>query len=253
MAKVLTDRNGAVVTISINRPEVRNACDLETMGLLWNAFQEFAADADCRVAVLTGVGGSFCAGADLKELSTGKGIGFAWAGEDKGLTRHRLTKPVIAAVEGHAVAGGLGLATWCDLRVIDDTAVFGVFCRRFGVPMTNGSSIRLPRIIGEARALDMFLTGRPVDAQEAMAIGLANRLVPTGTTVAATQALAQEIAAFPQLCLRSDRTSLIEHWDFGEQEAIEREVALGQAAFREESQIGAGRFARGRGRHGEFR
>jgi enoyl-CoA hydratase len=252
-AKVLVEQAGTVTTVTINRPEVRNACDAETLDLLWTAFQAFEADPEHRVAVLTGAGGSFCAGADLKELAGGKGIGFAWAGEDRGLTHRRLNKPVIAAVEGHAVAGGLGLAVWCDLRVIDETAVFGVFCRRFGVPMVNGASTRLPRLIGEARALDMYLTGRPVDAREAMTMGLANRLVPAGTTVASAQALAREIAGFPQVCLLSDRAAIMGQWGLSEEDAICREVALGQGAFQEESRSGASRFVSGSGRHGGFR
>jgi enoyl-CoA hydratase len=250
--KVLTERSGPVTTVAINRPEARNACDRETLALLWDAFGAFEADPEQRVAVLTGTGGSFCAGADLKELAAGTGIGFAWAGEDHGLTRRRLTKPVIAAVEGHAVAAGLALAVWCDVRVVDETAVFGVFCRRFGAPMTNGACVRLPRLIGESRALDMFLTGRPVDAREALAIGLANRLVPASTARAAAEALAHEIAAFPQICLRSDRAALLEQWGLSEEEAIRHEVALGQAAFREETRAGAARFAGGAGRHGAF-
>jgi enoyl-CoA hydratase len=251
-AKVLVERTDRVTTVTINRPQVRNACDMDTIGLLYEAFEAFDTDPEQHVAVLTGAGGSFCAGADLKELAGGKGIGFAWAGEDRGLTRRRLSKPVIAAVHGHAVAGGLGLAVWCDLRIVDETAVFGVFCRRFGVPMTNGAGVRLPRLIGEARALDMYLTGRAVDAREALSIGLANRLTSRGGAVAGAQALAHEIAAFPQVCLRSDRTSLLEHWGMSEEEAVRREVALGQPAFLQESRAGAGHFVGGAGRHGRF-
>ena len=251
--KLLVERTGPVTTMVINRPEVRNACDQETISLLWEAFHDFESDPQQRVAVLTGAGGIFCAGADLKELSTGKGIGFAWAGPERGITRRQLNKPVIAAVEGHAVAAGLALAVWCDLRVADETAVFGVFCRRFGVPMTNGASIRLPRLIGQSRALDMYLTGRGVDAQEAHAMGLANRLVAKGTARKAAEALALEIAAFPQTCLRSDRQALLRQWDMPEEEAIRLEVELGQTAFREEAQTGAGRFTDGTGRHGTFR
>jgi enoyl-CoA hydratase len=253
MAKVLVERKGPVTTVVINRPEARNACDQETLALLWDAFQAFDADPAQSVAVLTGAGGAFCAGADLKELSTGVGIGFAWAGSDRGLTRHQPSKPVIAAVEGHAVAAGLALAVWCDLRVADETAVFGVFCRRFGVPMTNGATVRLPRLIGQSRALDMYLTGRPVAAKEAYEIGLVNRLVPQGTARAAAEQLAAEIAAFPQVCLRSDREALLRQWDLGEEDAIRLEVELGQEAFRVESQAGASRFAAGTGRHGVFR
>jgi len=251
-SKLIIERTGVVTTITINRPEVRNACDLETLSLLAQAFAQFDQDPGQHVAVLTGANGVFCAGADLKELSTGKGIGYAWA-DDQAPLQQRLSKPVIAAVHGHAVAAGLALAVWCDLRVVDESAVFGVFCRRFGAPMTNGASVRLPRLIGESAALDMFLTGRPVDAREAMAIGLANRLAPKGNAVRTAVALACEIASFPQICLRSDRASLIGQWGMLEGEAIQREVDFGQAAFREESQAGAARFARGEGRHGDFR
>lgn len=250
--KVLVERAGAVTTVAINRPEARNACDRETLGLLWDAFQDFERDPAQAVLVLTGAGSTFCAGADLKELSTGTGIGFAWAGAEKGLTRRQPSKPTIAAVEGHAVAAGLALAVWCDLRVASDTAVFGVFCRRFGVPMTNGASVRLPRLIGQSRALDMYLTGRAVAAREAFEIGLANRLVPAGTARQAAERLAAEIAAFPQTCLRSDRQALLRQWDLPEEDAIRLEVELGQTAFREEAQSGAGRFAAGTGRHGAF-
>ncbi|ARP77702.1 crotonase/enoyl-CoA hydratase family protein [Bordetella genomosp. 6] len=250
-SKIIIERTGAITTITINRPAARNACDLETLHLLVDAFAEFERDPGQHVAVLTGADGMFCAGGDLKELSVGKGIGYAWAG-DKGPLQRRPSKPVIAAVHGHAVAAGLALAVWCDLRVIDDSAVFGVFCRRFGAPMTNGASVRLPRLIGESAALDMFLTGRPVEAREAMEIGLANRLAPKGQTVSMAQALAAEIAAFPQVCLRSDRESMLGQWGMPEDEAIRREVRFGQAAFQEESQAGAARFVRGEGRHGDF-
>lgn len=253
MSKVLVERKGPVTTVIINRSEARNACDQETLGLLWDAFQAFDADPDQSVAVLTGAGGAFCAGADLKELSTGVGIGFAWAGADRGLTRHQPSKPVIAAVEGHAVAAGLALAVWADLRVVDETAVFGVFCRRFGAPMTNGAAVRLPRLIGQSRALDMFLTGRPVTAKEAYEIGLANRLVPKGTARVAAEQLAADLAGFPQVCMRSDREAMLRQWDLAEEDAIRLEVELGAEAFRAETQAGAGRFAAGTGRHGVFR
>lgn len=249
--KLIVERDGNVTTITINRPEARNACDLETLHSLHAAFTAFDADPSQHVAVLTGSQGMFCAGGDLKELSTGKGIGFAWAG-DSGPLQRRLSKPVIAAVQGHAVAAGLALAVWCDLRVVDDTAVFGVFCRRFGAPMTNGASVRLTRQIGESHALDMFLTGRAVDAKEALVMGLANRLVPAGEAIAAAQKLAHDIAAFPQVCLRSDRQSMLGQWDLPEDQAIVREVQLGKAAFRDESQLGAASFVQGKGRHGKF-
>jgi enoyl-CoA hydratase len=219
---ILVGRNGPVTTVTINRPEARNACSVAMVKALHDAFVAFEADADARVAVLTGAGGTFCAGADLKELASGAALGFCWAGEDKGVTRRLLTKPVIAAVSGHAVAAGLALAVWCDLRVADETAVFGVFCRRYGGPMPNGCTVRLPRLIGQSRALDMMLTGRAVDAREAHAIGLANRLVPAGQALVEAERLAEELAALPQAAMLS-----------------------------EGFQAGAGTFVAGAGRHGE--
>ncbi|HEX2888448.1 crotonase/enoyl-CoA hydratase family protein [Vineibacter terrae] len=250
--KILVEKSGQVTTIVLNRPDVRNACDLETLTLLREAFQAFEEDEAARVAVLTGNGGSFCAGADLKELATGRSIGFAWAGSDEGPLKRFLSKPVIAAVSGHALAAGLALAIWCDLRVADDSAVFGVFCRRWGAPMTNGATVRLPRLIGQSRALDMLLTGRAVHAEEALSIGLVNRLVPTGTARAAAEALAAEIAAFPQVCMLADRASALEQWSLPDHEAIQIEARYGQQAFRLETQAGAQRFAEGAGRHGQF-
>ena len=194
---VLVARDEVIWTVTINRPRARNACDMATVKRLHDVFAAFEADDGARAAVLAGAaGGDFCAGADLHELSSGSSIGFSWAGEDKGLTRRQTTKPVIAAVHGHAVAAGLALAVWCDLRVADATAVFGVFCRRYGGPMPNGATVRLPRLIGQSRALDMMLTGRAVAAEEAFAIGLANRLVPAGEALPAAQALARELAVF---------------------------------------------------------
>ena len=187
---VLVEKNGPVTTVSINRPEVKNACNMETVQKLHDVFADFEKDEDARVAILTGVGGSFCAGADLKELASGASAGFCWAGEKKGVTRERPSKPVLAAVEGHAVAAGLGLAVWCDLRIVSESAVFGVFCRRFGGPMPNGATVRLPRLVGEGRALDMMMTGRAVEAEEAQRIGLADRLVATGAALQEAQKLA---------------------------------------------------------------
>jgi enoyl-CoA hydratase len=250
--KVLVERNGPVTTVIINRPQVRNACDMETIRTLYDVFQAFEADPEARAAVLTGQGGAFCAGADLAELARGDSIGFAWAGEDKGVTRRRLKKPVIAAVSGHAVAAGLALAVWCDLRVVDETAVFGVFCRRFGGPMPNGCTVRLPRIVGESRALDMMMTGRPVNAEEAMRIGLADRLVPRGEARRAAEQLAAELSGFPQLAMLSDRESVLRQWDYEEEEAIRREIEGSMPAFRQEFQAGAGTFVAGVGRHGAF-
>lgn len=240
--EVLVERSGPVTTVIINRPEARNACRVATVKALHDAFMAFEADETAKVAVLTGANGSFCAGADLKELASGEALGFCWAGEDKGVTRRLLDKPVIAAVEGHAVAAGLALAVWCDLRVADETAVFGVFCRRYGGPMPNGCTVRLPRLIGQSRALDMMLTGRAVDAREAHAIGLANRLVPKGEARREAERLARELASLPQTAMLSDRGSLVSQWDFPEDEAIRREIAGSAAAFQGGFQAGAQRF-----------
>ena len=250
--KVYVETDGPVICVTINRPAVRNACDIETVQTLHDIFAGFEADENARVAVLTGDGGSFCAGADLQELAAGTSIGFCWAGKDKGVTRRRLAKPVIAAVEGHAVAAGLALAVWCDLRVASETAVFGVFCRRFGGPMPNGCTVRLPRIIGEGRALDMLMTGRGVDAREAHAIGLADRLVDSGGAKPAALELARSLSEFPQLAMLSDRASAISQWDYTEIEAIEREIEGSMPAFEQQFQSGAGRFVSGAGRHGRF-
>lgn len=249
--EVLVERSGPVTTVIINRPEARNACRVATVKALHDVFMAFEADETAKAAVLTGQGGSFCAGADLKELASGEALGFCWAGEDKGVTRRMLGKPVIAAVEGHAVAAGLALAVWCDLRVADETAVFGVFCRRYGGPMPNGCTVRLPRLIGQSRALDMMLTGRAVDAREAYAIGLANRLVPKGEARREAERLALELASLPQTAMLSDRGSLIGQWDFPEDEAIRREIEGSAAAFRQGFQSGARRFVSGTGRHGQ--
>jgi enoyl-CoA hydratase len=251
-SKVLVEKAGPVTTITLNRPEVRNAADLETLTLLRTAFHDFENDPDARVAVLTGAGDAFCAGADLKELASGKSIGFAWAGSDQGPLREFLSKPIIAAVSGHAVAAGLALAIFCDLRVVDESAVFGVFCRRWGAPMTNGATVRLPRLIGQSRAMDMLITGRAVHAQEAFAIGLANRLVPVGTVRQAAEDLAHEIADFPQICMLADRMSAHQQWGLSDQDAIRIEAQYGQEAFRSETQAGAQRFTDGAGRHGRF-
>ncbi|MDP6564169.1 MAG: crotonase/enoyl-CoA hydratase family protein [Alphaproteobacteria bacterium] len=249
---LLIERDGPVTSLIINRPEARNACTVETVRALYRAIRDFEADEAARVGVLTSVGPDFCAGADLKELAGGAAIGFTWAGEDEGPTRRAPNKPVIAAVEGHAVAAGLALAVWCDLRVADDTAIFGVYCRRFGGPMPNGTTVRLPRLIGQSRALDMMLTGRGVDAREAAEIGLVNRLVPRGEARRAAAALAHELAQLPQTAMLSDRESLLRQWDFDEETAIRLEIELAQPAFREGFQRGAQSFVDGRGRHGSF-
>ena len=248
--KIDVSRDGPVLTIAIDRPRQRNALDLEATRLLAEAFRAFEADADAGVAVLTGRGGTFCAGADLKEMSQAGAVYSAWAGSPEGPLARPLAKPIIAAVEGHAVAGGLGVALFCDMRVCDETAIFGVFCRRWGVPMSDGTTVRLPRLIGQGRALDMMLTGRPVNAEEAKAIGLADRVVPRGQALAAAQALAREIAAFPQIAMRADRLSIYTQAGLPEAEAIAYEAVHAAEAKRIEAQAGAGRFAGGAGRHG---
>ena len=250
-SKILVETSGPIVTITINRPAVRNALDNEAARALADAFTAFDADPQARVAVLTGAGGSFCAGADLKELGGGTDY-FPWAGSEGGPLRAPLSKPVIAAIEGHACAGGLGVALFCDIRVVDETATFGVFSRRWGVPMSDGTTVRLPRIVGQGRALDMLLTGRAVGADEAIAIGLATRKVARGTARAAAETLAREIAAFPPIAMTSDRQSAYESFDRGQAAAVQREMELSMAARRQESQKGAARFAEGAGRHGKF-
>jgi len=250
--KVVADDRGHVLVVTINRPEVRNACDKETVQTLHDVFQAFDLNEAQRVAILIGKGGAFCAGADLQELSSGTSIGFSWAGTDRGVTRRRLSEPVIAAVEGHAVAAGLALAVWCDMRVASESAVFGVFCRRFGGPMPNGCTVRLPRIVGEDRALDMLMTGRAVDAAEAKQIGLADRLVPKGQALEGALELAEQLAGFPQLAMLSDRASTISQWDYDEAEAIDREIEGSKPAFEQQFQAGAGQFMAGAGRYGEF-
>jgi enoyl-CoA hydratase len=250
-SKIIVDRIGPVATIVINRPQAKNALDNEAAHALADALAAVEADADMKVAVLTGAGGTFCAGADLKELGGGTDY-FPWAGSDEGPLRSTLSKPVIAAVEGHACAGGLGVALFCDIRIVDETAVFGVFSRRWGVPMSDGTTVRLPRVIGQGRALDMLLTGRAVGADEAIAIGLATRKVARGTTRAEAEKLAAEIAGFPPIAMTSDRQSAYESFDRPQAEAIRREMELSLAARRRESQGGAARFAKGAGRHGSF-
>ena len=251
---VLTEKKGAVTTIIINRPEVRNAVDGPTAEALVEAFEGFEADEQARVAVLSGAGGFFCAGADLKAVSRGRHNRLAEDGHGPmGPSRMRLSKPVIAAVAGYAVAGGLELALWCDLRVMERDAVFGVFCRRWGVPLIDGGTIRLPRMIGLSRALDMILTGRPVEAEEALQIGLANRIVAPGAARAEAEALASQIARFPQRCMRGDRRSTYEQFDLPLAEALKNEFRLGLATIESgETLEGAGRFAGGAGRHGKF-
>jgi len=241
---------GAVTVVTIDRPEARNAVDRPTAAALADAFRAFEADATQHVAVLTGAHGTFCAGADLKAFGTERANSVSTDGDGPmGPTRMELAKPVIAAVEGHAVAGGLELALWCDLRVVEQDAVMGVFCRRWGVPLIDGGTIRLPRLIGHSRAMDLILTGRGVGADEALAIGLANRVVPTGQARERAEELATDIAKFPQQCLRSDRLSAMRQWGMAEADALQAEFAS-IARVKDEAVQGAGRFAAGAGRHG---
>jgi enoyl-CoA hydratase len=249
---VRIERQGHVTTVVLSRPEVRNAVDGPTAAELAAAFREFEADEEARVAVLWGEGGTFCAGADLKALGTERGNRVTEEGDGPmGPTRMRLSKPVVAAVAGHAVAGGLELALWCDLRVAEEDAVFGVFCRRWGVPLIDGGTVRLPRLVGTSRALDMILTGRPVPAREAHEMGLANRVVPTGTARTAAEELAAGIARFPQECLRGDRASVLDQEGLDEAAAMRSELHYGMAVLAQSLQ-GAARFASGAGRHGSF-
>lgn len=251
-AAVRIERDGPVTTVVLDRPARRNAVDGPTAAALAQAFREFAADPDAAVAVLHGAGGVFCAGADLTTVGTPQGNRVDPTGDGPmGPTRMRLSKPVIAAVSGHAVAGGLELALWCDLRVADETAIFGVFCRRWGVPLIDGGTVRLPRLIGQSRALDLILTGRPVQAQEALAIGLANRLVPAGQALTAAQQLAAELAALPQTCLRSDRASVLDQQGREQDAALAAELAHGQATIAATGLADVARFRAGQGRHGQ--
>lgn len=249
---VLTERDGQILVVTIDRPTARNAVDRATAEALASAFAEFDTDDSLAVAVLTGAGGTFCAGADLKAIADGRGNRVTADGNGPmGPTRMRLGKPVIAAVEGFAVAGGLELAVWCDLRVAAESAVFGVFCRRWGVPLVDGGTVRLPRLIGSSRALDLVLTGRPVGAAKALEIGLANRVVGDGEALVAAVGLAKELAALPQLCMRGDRASLLESEGMDEAAAIGNEFVHGIATLESgETLAGAARFAGGVGRHG---
>jgi enoyl-CoA hydratase len=251
---VRVEKSAHVTTVILARPERRNAVDRDTAAALLAAFEAFDRDDGARVAVLWGEGGAFCAGADLVAISEGRGLEVAPSGPGPmGPTRLALSKPVIAAVAGHAVAGGLELALWCDLRVAEEDAVFGVFCRRWGVPLVDGGTVRLPRLVGASRALDMILTGRPVPAREAHEWGLANRVVPRGHARAEAEALAAEIARHPQACVRSDRRSALEQWSLATEQAMAREFELGVATILTgEGQAGAARFAQGAGRHGRF-
>ena len=246
------ERNGAVTTVILDRPGSRNAVDPPTALALREAFAAFEADETALVAVLTGTGGHFCAGFDLKAVASAAG-GHDPDGEGPmGPTRRQPAKPVIAAVEGYAVAGGLELALWCDLRVASASAVFGVFCRRWGVPLIDGGTVRLPRVVGLGRALDMILTGRPVGAEEALAFGLADRLVPEGRARAEAERLAAEIARFPQICVRADRASALAQWGASLEDALRAEARGGVEPLLHGAREGAARFAGGLGRAGDF-
>jgi enoyl-CoA hydratase len=247
---VRTEREGSVTVVILDRPEARNAVDRETAEALADAFRAFDADDGARVGVLYGDHGAFCAGADLKALAAGRGNRVERDGDGPmGPSRMLLGKPVIAAIAGHAVAGGLELALWCDLRVAEEDAVLGVFCRRFGVPLIDGGTIRLPRLIGLSRALDLILTGRGVGAAEAHAMGLVNRVVPRGQALAEAKALAHELAELPQAALRADRMSAYLQHDLPLAEALLQELELGSRALAEGA-LGAARFSSGVGRHG---
>src|SRR6266851_10260047 len=251
---VRVEKQGPVTTVILDRPEVRNAVDRIAAQALADAFRAFDADPEARVAVLWGAGGTFCSGADLKAIAAGEPNRVAPDGDGPmGPTRLVLDKPVVAAVAGHAVAGGLELALWCDLRVVEEDAVLGVFCRRWGVPLIDGGTVRLPRLIGLSRALDLVLTGRAVGAGEALAMGLANRVAPSGGARAPAEHLALEVARFPQACMRNDRLSVLEQADLDFPAAMANELQHGMDSLRSpEAREGAGRFASGAGRHGEL-
>lgn len=254
MSTVRYEIDESVAIVTIDRPQVRNAVDGPTAAALADAFRRFEADDSASVAVLTGAGGTFCAGADLKAVAQGQGNRVVEDGDGPmGPTRMLLSKPVVAAVEGYAVAGGLELAIWCDLRVASREAVFGVFCRRWGVPLVDGGTIRLSRALGHSHALDLILTGRGVSGEEALRMGLANRLVEPGEALAQALRLAKELSAFPQRCLRSDRLSSYSQWDLSLEAALREETRLGSQVIRSgETREGAQRFSAGAGRHGSF-
>src|SRR5579859_455068 len=247
------ERNDPITTVILSRPEARNAVDRQTAEELADAFRAFDADPAALVGVFAGDAGHFCAGADLKGIASGAGNRVEPEGDGPmGPSRLLLSKPVIAAIAGYAVAGGLELALWCDLRVMEADATLGVFCRRWGVPLIDGGTVRLPRLIGLSRALDLILTGRPVGAEEALAMGLVNRVVPHGQARAAAEALARDLARFPQECLRGDRLSAYEQFDLTWQESLANEFQHGLVSLRAESVAGAQRFTEGSGRHGSF-
>ncbi len=251
---VRVERHATTTVVTIDRPDVRNAVDGPTAALLAEAFRAFDADNSQAVAILTGAGGTFCAGADLKAVSDGRGNRVRETGDGPmGPSRMQLGKPVLAAVEGFAVAGGLELALWCDLRIAAEDAVFGVYCRRWGVPLIDGGTVRLPRLIGMSHAMDLILTGRGVSGEEARMMGLANRLTTKGAALDAALELADGLARFPQGCLRSDRQSAYQQWQLSEYDALQNETRLGLGVIRSgETRAGASRFAAGAGRHGDF-
>jgi enoyl-CoA hydratase len=252
MTTVRYELEGPITLVTIDRPAVRNAVDAATAAALADAFRRFDADPEQSIAILTGAGGTFCAGADLKALAAGRGNPVEADGDGPmGPTRMLLSKPVIAAVEGHAVAGGLELAIWCDLRVAASDAVFGVYCRRWGVPLVDGGTLRLPRLVGMSHALDLILTGRGISGDEALRIGLANRIVAPGAALDAARELAQQLARFPQRCLRGDRRSAYEQWNLELPAALANEHRIGmEVIVSGETREGATRFAKGAGRHG---
>ena len=252
-AAVRVERNGPVTTVVLDRPHARNAVDRPTAEALAEAFRAFDADDSASVAVLWGAGGTFCSGADLKAIGTDDQNRVDPDGDGPmGVTRLELGKPVIAAIEGYAVAGGLEVALWCDLRVVAADAVLGVFCRRWGVPLIDGGTVRLAQTVGRGRALDLTLTGRPVEADEALAMGLVSRVVPSGLARAAAEELAAGLAAFPQTCLRNDRSSLLHGLGRPTGEAMAYELEVGLASLTADGMAGADRFAGGAGRHGAF-
>ncbi|MEM1106391.1 MAG: crotonase/enoyl-CoA hydratase family protein [Pseudomonadota bacterium] len=252
--KVIIERDGPIVIVTIDRPKVRNAIDRETAALLAAAIHAFEADPEQKVAILTGVGGQFSSGADLKAIARGEGLRMEETGDSPiGVARIRTSKPVIAAVAGYAVAGGMAMALWADMRVVEETAIFGMFDRRFGVPMVGGVTVNLPRLLGLSHAMDLILTGRAVDAQEAFRIGLANRVVPEGEALTKAKELARELADFPWGCLVNDRKALLDSYDMATEAAHRNEFRLGQQVFDSgESQSGAGEFVSGKGKSGEF-
>ncbi len=262
MNKVLVEKRGPLTIVTINRPEARNAVDPETAGLLVQAFTDFEQDDEASVAILTGAGGTFCAGADLKAVGSGDFDRFSEieppldplsGNGPMGPSYMRLSKPTIAAVAGHAVAGGLELSIWCDLRVVEEDATFGVYCRRWGVPLIDGGTVRLPRLIGHSNAMDLIITGRGVGAEEAKAMGLANRVVPAGTSLEESVKLAEQVARFPQACMRNDRRSACEQWGMDFETAMANESGHGRRTLESgETVEGAQRFSGGKGRGGSF-